>query len=99
MNDYFQDYLTMLRVERNVSAHTIDAYKRDLKKYLEHLVLKGIKSLHDISSKHIRDYVRKLNNTGLAAKSIARIISSIRSYHNFLSSEKILKENLSLIHI
>ena len=48
MNDHFQDYLTMLRVERNVSAHTIDAYKRDLKQYLEHLVSKGIKSLHDI---------------------------------------------------
>ena len=96
MNDYFQDYLTMLRVERNFSAHTIDAYKRDLKQYLEHLVSKGIKSLHDISLKHIRDYVRKLNNTGLAAKSIARIISSIRSYHNFLSSEKIIKENPAL---
>ncbi len=96
MNDHFQDYLTMLRVERNVSAHTIDAYKRDLKQYLEHLVSKGIKSLDDISSKHIRDYVRKLNNTGLAAKSIARIISSIRSYHNFLSSEKIIKENPAL---
>ena len=96
MNDHFQDYLTMLRVERNVSAHTIDAYKRDLKQYLEHLVSKEIKSLHDISSKHIRDYVRKLNNTGLAAKSIARIISSIRSYHNFLSSEKIIKENPAL---
>ena len=86
----------MLRVERNVSSHTIDAYKRDLKQYLEHLDSKGIKSLHDISSEHIRDYVRKLNNTGLAAKSIARIISSIRSYHNFLSSEKIIKENPAL---
>ena len=37
-----------------------------------------------------------MNNTGLAAKSIARIISSIRSYHNFLSSEKIIKENPAL---
>ena len=96
MNDHFQDYLTMLRVERNVSAHTIDAYKRDLKQYLEHLDSNAIKSLHDISSEHIRDYVRKLNNTGLAAKSIARIISSIRSYHNFLSSEEIIKENPAL---
>ena len=63
MNDHFQDYLTMLRVERNVSAHTIDAYKRDLKQYLEHLVSKGIKSLHDIfprlknsSKKHLREF-------------------------------------------
>tara|TARA_Y100001934_G_scaffold69664_1_gene86478 strand:+ start:578 stop:1465 length:888 start_codon:yes stop_codon:yes gene_type:complete len=96
MNYYFQNYLTILRVERNFSAHTIDAYKRDIKQYLEHLDSNGIKSLDDISSEHIRDYVRKLNNTGLAAKSIARIISSIRSYHNFLSCEKIIKDNPAL---
>ena len=96
MNYYFQNYLTILRVERNFSAHTIDAYKRDIKQYLEHLDSNGIKSLDDISSEHIRDYVRKLNNTGLAAKSIARIISSIRSYHNFLSCEEIIKDNPAL---
>ena len=37
-----------------------------------------------------------MNNQGLASKSIARIISSIRSYHNFLSSEQIIKENPAL---
>ena len=37
-----------------------------------------------------------MNNQGLAPKSIARIISSIRSYHNFLSSEQIIKENPAL---
>ena len=97
MNDYFQDYLIMLRVERNVSANTIDAYRRDLKQYLGYIIddLK-IKSLYNISSDNIRDYIRNLNNQGLASKSIARIISSIRSYHNFLSSEQIIKENPAL---
>ena len=97
MNDYFQDYLIMLRVERNMSANTIDAYKRDLKQYLGYIIDDlEIKSLYNISSDNIRDYIRNLNNQGLAPKSIARIISSIRSYHNFLSSEQIIKENPAL---
>ena len=97
MNDYFQDYLIMLRVERNVSANTIDAYRRDLKQYLGYIIDDlEIKSLYNISSDNIRDYIRNLNNQGLAPKSIARIISSIRSYHNFLSSEQIIKENPAL---
>jgi len=97
MNDYFQDYLIMLRVERNVSANTIDAYRRDLKQYLGYIIDDmEIKSLYNISSDNIRDYIRNLNNQGLSPKSIARIISSIRSYHNFLSSEQIIKENPAL---
>ena len=96
MNNHFQDYLTMLRVERNVSANTIDAYRRDLKQYLGYIDDIGIKLLYNISSDNIRDYIRNLNNQGLAPKSIARIISSIRSYHNFLSSEQIIKENPAL---
>ena len=97
MNDYFQDYLIMLRVERNVSANTIDAYRRDIKQYLGYIIDDlEIKSLYNISSDNIRDYIRNLNNQGLAPKSIARIISSIRSYHNFLSSEQIIKENPAL---
>jgi len=96
MNNHFQDYLIMLRVERNVSANTIDAYRRDLKQYLGYIDDIGIKLLYNISSDNIRDYIRNLNNQGLAPKSIARIISSIRSYHNFLSSEQIIKENPSL---
>lgn len=96
MNNHFQDYLIMLRVERNVSANTIDAYRRDLKQYLGYIDDIGIKLLYNISSDNIRDYIRNLNNQGLAPKSIARIISSIRSYHNFLSSEQIIKENPAL---
>ena len=38
MNDYFQDYLTMLRVERNLSSNTINAYERDLKEYFEFIL-------------------------------------------------------------
>ena len=96
MNNHFQDYLIMLRVERNVSTNTIDAYRRDLKQYLGYIDDIGIKLLYNISSDNIRDYIRNLNNQGLAPKSIARIISSIRSYHNFLSSEQIIKENPAL---
>ena len=49
MNDYFQDYLIMLRVERNVSANTIDAYRRDLKQYLGYVINNlEIKSLYNI---------------------------------------------------
>ena len=97
METHFHDFLTMLRVERNVSTHTIDAYKRDINQYLLYLGDLDIKNLSDVKSTHIRDYIRILSDGGMAPASISRIISSIRTYYRFLSSENILDENPALL--
>ena len=97
MDTHYQDYLTMLRVERNVSPQTIDAYQRDISQYLGYLNDSGIKNLSKIKSTHIRSYIRVLNDGGMAPASISRIISSIRSYHKYLSSENILDKNPVLV--
>jgi len=97
METHFHDFLTMLRVERNVSNHTMDAYKRDINQYLMYLGDLDIKNLSDVKSTHIRDYIRVLSDGGMAPASISRIISSIRTYYRFLSSENILDENPLLL--
>ena len=97
MDTHYQDYLTMLRVERNVSPETIDAYKRDINQYLGYLNDSGIKNLSKIKSTDIRNYIRVLNDGGMAPASISRIISSIRSYHKYLSRENILDKNPVLV--
>ena len=97
METHFHDFLTMLRVERNVSTHTMDAYKRDINQYLVYLGDLDIKKLSDVKSTHIRDYIRVLSDGGMAPASISRIISSIRTYYRFLSSENILDENPVLL--
>jgi len=97
METHFHDFLTMLRVERNVSTHTMDAYKRDINQYLVYLGDLDIKNLTDVKSTHIRDYIRILSDRGMAPASISRIISSIRTYYRFLSSENILDENPVLL--
>tara|TARA_B100000959_G_scaffold282782_1_gene349984 strand:+ start:951 stop:1838 length:888 start_codon:yes stop_codon:yes gene_type:complete len=97
MDTHYQDYLSMLRVERNVSSQTIDAYKRDLKQYLGYIDDQKIKELSQITPTHIRDYIRILNDRGMAPASISRIISSIRSYHKYLSGETIISENPALV--
>ena len=87
----------MLKVERNMSPLTLEAYKRDLNQYLGYIELQQINKISNITSKHIRKYIRVLNERGMAPASISRIISSIRSYHKYLSSEELVKENPALI--
>ena len=87
----------MLRVELNVSKKTIDAYSSDVKRYLNFLEnFENLKSLERIKQRHIRNYVQQLSGMSLAPTSIARMMTSVRSYHQFLSREKILGDNPSL---
>jgi len=97
MDTHFQDYLTLLRVERNVSPKTLEAYTRDLNQYFSYLAEKDVSSVQSISQSLIRSYIRTLNEMGLAPSSIARIFSSIRSYHKFLSAEGLMEENPTLV--
>ena len=87
----------MLRVEINVSPKTIEAYESDIKRYLNYIHdSEGIISISNIKQSHIRGYVRLLSKMLLAPSSISRMIASVRSYHQFLCTEKILIENPSL---
>ena len=87
----------MLRVERNLSPQTLDAYERDVGRYLSFLVAQNVLSLNNISQMHIREYIRSLNASGLSPSSIARNFSSIKTYHKYLSAENLLKNNPTLV--
>ena len=96
METFLEDYITILRVEKNLSSNSIEAYKRDLTRYIDFLQEeKDINNLEEISPKHIRGFIRVLNDAHLAPASITRSFSSIRSYHSFLSGENLVQQNPS----
>ncbi|MBT5734382.1 tyrosine-type recombinase/integrase [bacterium] len=87
----------MLRVELNGSKKTIEAYSSDILRYLNYLnKVENLDTLKKIKQNHIRNYVKNLSSVFLAPASIARMMASVRSYHQFLSKEKILSDNPSL---
>ena len=96
MEDHLQDYLYMLQVERNLSPNSLEAYKRDLKRYIKYLKTEDLHCLEDISEKHIQGFIIFLNRTNRSATTISRYASAIRGYHLFLIMEGFLKENPSL---
>ena len=97
MKNYLHEYILLIRVEKNLSPRTCEAYKRDLTHYLNFILEKKVENISKITQMHIREYIRALNEKELAPKSIARIFSSIRSYHKYLASENIVSENPTLV--
>ncbi|MFQ3542906.1 site-specific tyrosine recombinase XerD [Halobacillus rhizosphaerae] len=91
------DFFHYLTVERGLSPNTIQSYQRDLKQYqifLEHS--QNLSDWESVSRAHIMKYLYDLNDKGRSAATIARLLSSIRLFHQFLIREKVTSEDPSL---
>jgi integrase/recombinase XerD len=86
--EQFNDYITY---ERGLSARTVSAYERDLTRWWESVSERGVADPGDVTPDLVRDWVFALKEAGLAATSIRRAQSALRTYFRFLLAEGLLK--------
>ncbi len=89
-------FLDFVQVERGSSKNTIDAYRRDLKRYIAWLKKKNLSDPKRISRQDIETYLESLAEDGLSARSIRRNLSAVRGFHRFMVAEKICKNHPSV---
>ncbi|WP_044873192.1 tyrosine recombinase XerC [Pseudomonas sp. LFM046] len=80
-------YLNHLRSERQVSAHTLDGYHRDLLKVRALCEKAGIADWTDLDVRTLRSFVARLHQDGLSSRSLARLLSAVRGLYHYLIRE------------
>ena len=88
METIIEEYLKFIQIEKGLSENTIGAYRRDLKKYQIYMQENKIAHIDFIDRQTIQECLGHLIDQGASAKSIARFISTIRSFHQFALREK-----------
>jgi integrase/recombinase XerC len=78
------DFLAYLEVERRVSAHTLDAYRRDLSALSAWAQAQEIADLADVQAEQLRSFVASEHRRGLSPKSLQRRLSACRSFYQWL---------------
>lgn len=81
-----ESFLTHLAVERGRAAHTLDAYRRDLRRYNAWLAARG-SSIEDASAADVTGFAAQLRDQGLAPASVTRTLVAVRTMHRFLVAE------------
>jgi len=81
-------YLDHLTVERGLAANTLTSYRRDLRRYLEHLAGAGVTSLDGVTEATVTGFLTGLREGGadhpaLSATSAARTLVAVRGFHKF----------------
>lgn len=83
-----QGFTNYLKLEKSLSANSVDAYIRDVEKLAQFLQVedKG-NPPEQVPVQHIRNFLEHLHTLGLSAHSQARILSGLKSFYQYLIEE------------
>lgn len=93
-------YLASLTVERGLSEHTVNAYRRDLSRYVEFLTARGVTDATAITRDDVAAFAQSLTDPGegrapLAPASANRTVVSVRGWHRFAVAEGWVPDDVS----
>jgi len=83
-------FLAHMAVERRASPHTVDAYRRDLRRFAAEC---GSVPTTSVRARHVREFAGRLHARGLSPRSVARHLSSVRSLFDYLVRRRELGAN------
>ena len=86
-------YLDHLKAERGLASLTIDAYSRDLSRYVEYLRMSGVDNPDQVSPGIVSGFPQWLNEQGLASASVGRMTVAVRGLHKFWAEEGITADD------
>ena len=86
-----QEFLSYLESVKQYSKHTISGYKRDLTKLSGYLLNIDIEDWQSVNEHELRTFVNSERRRGLSPRSIQRVLSTSRSFFEYLLIEGIIK--------
>ena len=85
MSSYLRGYAAYLKLERSLSAASVEAYLHDVNLFLQY---SNGKDIHSVTPADIEQFTVFILELGMSARSQARILSGIKSFFNYLVLEK-----------
>lgn len=93
MQTHLDAYCTHLRSERQVSPHTLDAYRRDLNKVLAYCEKQHLTGWTALDVQSLRSLVARLHHQGQSSRSLARLLSAVRGFYQYLNREGVCEHD------
>lgn len=90
MNNYVVAFLAQLTAEKQLSEHTVKNYQRDIKDFF---LWHEQSELAAIDTRAIQYFIAYLTNKKMAASSIARKLSALRQFFDFLITQQAMQDN------
>lgn len=98
MRDLLSRYYNYLLIEKGAAGNTLEAYGRDVKRYINFLEANGLADIQSATPQVVIDFLVQIKGEGLSANSTNRALAALRGFYKYLLQEKVLEES-PLTHI
>ena len=92
---WIEEFLAHLETERRLSPHTISNYRRDLNGVVEYCQSADVSDWKSLDAQQVRSWVAKRHRQGIGGRSLARALSALRSFLQYLMRENHLQLNVA----
>lgn len=89
MQHYKKQFITFLQIEKNASPLTIQSYQRDIDVFYRFVRREAVERFDDIDHHTVRLFLTMLHEEQLSRRTVSRMISSLRTFFNFLKREEV----------
>ena len=98
LEEHFNNWIEHLQKVRDLSQNTLISYKHDVTKFVEFIFIHNdkeltINDLNNLTISDFRSFLTNLRNQNLSNVSIARVISSLKSFFNYLIQSEIIENS------
>lgn len=93
MHNLIDEYINFLSVEKGAALNSIEAYSRDLNRYMAFIRSRGIDVFGIIVPEDVISYLESLRKSGLSATSMNRNLAAIRGFYKYLIREQKIDNN------
>lgn len=87
-------YMRYMRLQRNFTDNTLEAYTRDIEKLMRFLNSEGIR-LEDVKLENLQAFAASLHDIGIGPRSQCRILSGLRTFFKYLQTDGYIKDDPS----
>lgn len=96
MNLQVQEFLAFVGSERGLTRNTIEAYRRDVAKFVTFLETEGVQGFPSVTREHLLAFMKGLQASDYASASVCRAMMAIKVLYRFLKRENFVPNNLTL---
>ncbi len=93
MKVFLDEYLAVLKLEKNLAQNTIESYRSDLTNLFQFLENYNIDDPQQIKYEHISEFFKFLREAGLSSTSASRYHSSLKGFFLYLFQSNYITEN------
>ncbi|MBN1300961.1 MAG: site-specific tyrosine recombinase XerD [Melioribacteraceae bacterium] len=93
MESFLKEYLTYLRLEKNLSDNSVESYKSDLSKFILYIKKIGMTDLNSVTARNISEFFDLQRKESISTSTSARYLSALKGFFSYLYDQSYVEND------